>query len=82
MDHKEQGRHQNSVARAGQPERSHRTHTQRLRLIAGVMLPEWTPREFQGTIPYYKTTGQWLWYEDRARWRWAPVQRLPEGGIQ
>ena len=20
--------------------------------------------------------------EDRARWRWAPVQRLPEGGIQ
>ena len=82
MDYKEQARHQNSWARAGQPERSHRTHTQRLRLIAGVMLPEWTPREFQGTIPDYRTMGQWLWYEDRARYRWSPVQRLPDGGIQ
>ena len=55
---------------------------QSLHLNGGSLFPTWMPWTLRclpnGLIGDYRKKK----CEDRARWRWAPVQRLPEGGIQ
>ena len=55
---------------------------QSLHLIGGALFPTWMPWNLRylpnGLIGDYRTKK----CEDRARWRWAPVQSLPGGGIQ
>ena len=55
---------------------------QSLHLIGGALFPTWMPWNLRylpnGLIGDYRTKK----CEDRARWRWAPVQSLPGGSIQ
>ena len=55
---------------------------QSLHLGGGALFPTWMPWTLKhlpnGLIGDYRKQK----CEDRARWRWAPVQRLPDGSIQ
>ena len=81
MDYKDDARHVKMRLLTGSRFRD-RARQQSLWLIAGSLVPEWTDPEYLGPISPYRTTGQWLWYESRARYRFSRVQRFADGTMQ
>ncbi len=80
MDYKDEGRHPYSWVTTGTNWRS-RTRRQHLRLFGGTLLATWTPEEFLRTYPKHEVPLR-TWHENRARYRWTPVQTLEDGSIQ
>ena len=81
MDFKDDARHLKARLHTGQ-RYVDRVRAQSLWRIAGSLFVEWMDPEFCGPISPYRTTGQWMWYESRARYRFSRVQRFADGSMQ